>query len=86
MLGCFSSCVPPTFKKSHENWRDDEAVKKMETEVQMREGAKTLQAACSRKERTLEVSKSLLASNTPNTLRRNSAGQEILTRSQNQSV
>lgn len=44
-------------------WQDDEVLRKIEREVQMREGAGKLLAACSRMEQALEAAKSLVTSN-----------------------
>lgn len=49
-------CVPSVC------WQDDEVLRKIEREVQMREGAEKLLAACSRTEQALEAAKNLLTS------------------------
>lgn len=43
--------------------QDEEVLKQIEREVQMRDGASKLLAACSRREQALEASKNLLTSN-----------------------
>lgn len=43
-------------------WQDDEMLREIEREVQMREGAEKLLAACSRTEQALEAAKNLLTS------------------------